>query len=353
VSHQPERKHKNCLNCGVLVKGRYCQRCGQENIETKQSAWSLIKHFVFDLFHFDGKFFHTLGMLFGKPGMVAREYVSGKRTKHLDPIRMYLFTSAVFFLIFFSLNTYQPREKGLERILSKSERMDAVMELNRRKDSLRPMEKQAWNALLDSSLIVELKKDTSQPSDSTVYFNGNPYRVSWQVDSTWYEPPPNGESWIARVMAEKTRRILQENRNDPEEGFKKIGLEIYHRLPYILFVSLPFFALILKLIYLRRNRFYYTDHIIFTLYHYIFSFLLMLLLTGFLELFEMSQRKIFGWLTGLCVVYWFYYLYKGLRFFYGQSRLKTMGKFLLLNILGLVVFIFLFVVFAFFTFFEF
>ncbi|MGV3656323.1 MAG: DUF3667 domain-containing protein [Chitinophagaceae bacterium] len=56
---------------------------------------------MYDIFHFDGKFFDTLKYLFFWPGGVAKEYVKGRRNRYLDPIRMYLFTSAVFFLIFF------------------------------------------------------------------------------------------------------------------------------------------------------------------------------------------------------------------------------------------------------------
>ncbi|RYZ28031.1 MAG: DUF3667 domain-containing protein [Chitinophagaceae bacterium] len=77
VSHQPERKEKNCLNCGATVAGRYCQACGQENIVHKQSAWGLITHFVYDIFHFDGKFFDTLKRLLFKPGLVPKEYIAG------------------------------------------------------------------------------------------------------------------------------------------------------------------------------------------------------------------------------------------------------------------------------------
>ena len=103
MSHRPERKEKNCLNCGTTVIGRYCHVCGQENHPTSQSVWGFITHFVSDIFHFDGKFFSTLRQLLFRPGKIPREYVEGKRTRYLDPVKMYLFTSAFFFLIFFTV----------------------------------------------------------------------------------------------------------------------------------------------------------------------------------------------------------------------------------------------------------
>ena len=38
-----------------------------------------------------------------KPGYLTLEYMRGKRQSYLHPIRMYVFTSAFFFIIFFSL----------------------------------------------------------------------------------------------------------------------------------------------------------------------------------------------------------------------------------------------------------
>jgi hypothetical protein len=103
VSHSKLRTDKTCLNCGAEITGRYCTACGQENIEPKQTVWHLIQHFLSDITHFDGKFFITVKDLFAKPGFLSKEYMLGRRVSYLDPIRMYIFTSAIFFLIFFAL----------------------------------------------------------------------------------------------------------------------------------------------------------------------------------------------------------------------------------------------------------
>ena len=104
VSNHQERKEKNCLNCNAEVAGRFCQICGQENIEPKESFWVLATHFLHDMTHFDGKFFSTLKFLLFKPGFLSKEYLKGRRTSYLHPIRMYVFTSAIFFLIFLFLS---------------------------------------------------------------------------------------------------------------------------------------------------------------------------------------------------------------------------------------------------------
>lgn len=103
MSHRPQRKEKDCLNCGTIVQGHYCQNCGQENIEPKETFWGMVTHFFYDITHFDGKFFVTLKDLFFKPGFLSAEYIRGRRVTYLHPIRMYIFTSALFFLVFFTV----------------------------------------------------------------------------------------------------------------------------------------------------------------------------------------------------------------------------------------------------------
>lgn len=81
----------------------YCHICGQENKVHKESAWHLVTHFFNDITHFDGKFFSSLKYLISRPGFLSKEYSHGRRADYLNPVRMYVFTSAIFFLIFFSL----------------------------------------------------------------------------------------------------------------------------------------------------------------------------------------------------------------------------------------------------------
>src|SRR5688572_12792493 len=106
MSHLRERKDKNCLNCGTHVHGKYCHVCGQENIEPKESFWHLVTHFFNDITHFDGKFFHSLKYVLFRPGKLPLEYIKGRRASFLNPIRMYVFTSAVFFILFFAAKDF-------------------------------------------------------------------------------------------------------------------------------------------------------------------------------------------------------------------------------------------------------
>lgn len=125
-----------------------------------------------------------------------------------------------------------------------------------------------------------------------------------------------------------------------------------HRLPYILFVSLPLFALILKLLYFRHRQLFYVDHGIFTIYHYIFSFILLLVFFSLNKLNNYLNWEFINILGAIIFLSGGFYLYKSMRNFYKQRRAKTVIKFLLLNMAGLVMMVLLFAVFVLFSVFE-
>jgi hypothetical protein len=347
VSHQPERAEKNCLNCGADVAGRYCQACGQENIVPHQSFRHLLQHFIFDLFHFDGKFFETLKFILFRPGRVPRAFISGKRISYLDPIRMYLFTSAIFFLIFSSFNKPHNSRGTVSGTLSRMERYDVASDF-----ASRPSDSAARRllpALLDSSLSVVFDKDTMEYPDSLIRYNGRIY--SFVVKPKDSVRAHNfdidfGNNWFGRMIRKRVDHFNERFEEDRKEANRAFQQDLLHRMPYLLFFSLPFFALLLKLMYLRRKQFFYADHLVFTLYHYIFNFILLLVMI------IIARINTGGWMIGSLLIYalmlaGLFSLYKGMRNFYQQSRGRTIVKFLLVNLIGFFMFALLAVLFIF------
>jgi hypothetical protein len=99
MSHKKYRAETNCLNCGAQVLGRFCQNCGQENIETKENFFHMVTHVIGDFFHFDSKFFRSLKPLFIKPGFLTKEYWEGKRMHYIHPLRLFFFVTIVMVII--------------------------------------------------------------------------------------------------------------------------------------------------------------------------------------------------------------------------------------------------------------
>jgi hypothetical protein len=134
----------------------------------------------------------------------------------------------------------------------------------------------------------------------------------------------------------------------PEEREKLLDdvLERFkHSFPKLLFVSLPFFAFFLWLLYFRRKEFYYADHGIFAVHIYCAIFIF-ILLSYFLEAMrDTSGRSIFSWLRAGLVVYGVYFIYKAMRNFYGQGRYKTLVKYIALSGMTSVVMTILVIIF--------
>lgn len=314
VSHSRERNEANCLNCDTQVVGRFCHVCGQENIEPRESFVGLVTHFFNDITHFDGKFFTTVGKLVRKPGLLPVDYMNGRRARYLHPIRMYLFTSALFFLVFYSY-TY------------------------------------------DS--IFNVKSIGSPPPVAMA----DPYTLELNVLNKKYPsiaaydsiqrtlPAAEKHNWVERKLVR--RSITMGNRyNNNVEGFlKDLSYGLLHSLPSLLFVSLPLFALLLKMLYARR-RFVYADHAIFLVFLYIFLFLLFITFIALDSVFSVFNKDVGSMLLFGAIVYAIIYFGLSMKRFYSQGWGKTTLKFLTFNLLAFFIVLVLFIVFLLLTFFK-
>jgi hypothetical protein len=352
VSHSKIRSEKLCLNCGTETTGRYCPACGQENIEPKQTVWHLITHFFSDLTHFDGKFFLTVKDLFAKPGFLSREYMTGRRAGYLDPIRMYIFTSAVFFLIFFSLVDVKRVHVGKdlkEEIQNDPDLQALVGSAKSTRDTLRIINQ--YNLKVNPFININYDSAGKKPDEHTRLKTR--YRSFAAYDSAQQSLPPSiRDGWLRRNYQAKKIEIVQRVNDDPGVFFKELLNNFVHTLPKMLFISLPVFALLLKLLYVRRKQFYYVDHGIFSVHLFIFTFLVLLVYFSVIKLHGDTGWSWLKWVIAAIVIYPFVYYYKAMRRFYGQRRAKTILKYFLLFILASVVELIIFLGFALFTLIE-
>lgn len=407
MSHFKERKEKNCLNCGAEVAGRYCQVCGQENAEPKESFWHLIIHFFNDITHYDGKFLSTVKYLLFRPGFLTAEYARGRRLSYLHPIRMYVFTSAFFFLIFFSfINKHEEEKKdGLEglkeELATKQEELkkfrnmnaltdDAVMlraiqtnisghekeiahlsasiekqEKGVTKDSLLALEENndfkvavpSLKGVFDSVRLVmdsvseAQKRDTARARKLREVNDLDFLNFEFYKDEATYKaiqnelPPDRRDGLVESAFKLRLLHWHDKQKQDGKKAYSALLDRFKHSFPTILFISLPIFAFFLKMLYIRRKQFYYADHGIFAIHSYCALFILMLLYYG-LDGLDIKWTW-WGWdiLKAGTIIYMIYYVYKAMRFFYAQDRLKTFIKYLLLAWMTSIIMLLLIIVF--------
>lgn len=398
MSHLKERKEKICLNCNAELHGRYCHLCGQENLEPKETVWHLVTHFFNDITHFDGKFFETVKLLLRKPGFLSLQYMAGKRATYLNPIRMYVFTSAIFFIVLFSLRgtkgimeervdkeglvELRQRKAKLETRLVKADAEDKqdlqrrVSKIDRQMTAIKHVygdstvrkfdDEELGQVLVedikDSLQRYDLPKDvreklnkqiTEQKDEENYSFFGlNPghFKSVEEYNAAQQKLPADlRDGWLTRVTMRKLIHLTMAYHED-KKGFKEHMKEnILHSFPKILFVTLPIFALILNILYFRHKQYYYVNHGIFTIHVYCATFILLLLYILVQKLADVVDAR---WFTIICtlimIAIWFYiliYLYKAMRGFYKQRRFKTFLKYFITCFIAFVINTIVFVLF--------
>ena len=143
-----------CLNCenSISEEDNFCSRCGQVNDLKKVSLKQYLSAYFDDFLSFDSRLLNTIVGLIFKPGFVTKNYVDGKRMSYVNPFKLYIQITILFFLligIFGTIDKFKPvthnttdivpelnAEKGREVLDSiKSETLKELEENNVQIDS--------------------------------------------------------------------------------------------------------------------------------------------------------------------------------------------------------------------------
>jgi len=330
-----ENSLQHCKNCSTEIDGKFCHFCGQRYHDHKESFGELVYEFASDFLHFDSRFFKTVFPLLFSPGKLTKSYNEGKQRSQFHPIRLYLFSSFVYFFLFFTFNDVEKntRNKGdLSDIKAKS---DSV--LNIALDSLRKsknVEVQQIDSIFSPS---NGKNKVLAYNDSSTNFS---FSITKGVDSLMNKnvtpekylesqkllPKKERAGFLERIITVKLLKLNLEDRDGRNEFFRKALATFLHNIPKMLFLLLPVFALLLKLLYIRRKEFFYVDHAILSLHFFSFIFLLLILSNYILN-------KIFGTtsFSGFAALWISVYLYMAMKKLYGQGWMKTLVKYVALG----------------------
>lgn len=305
------RENKHCLNCGHFVPDIYCSHCGQPNTEAKLTLKDLLHDFIHMLTHFDGKFFKTLRVLFTRPGFLTRAYLEGKRRQYLPPVQMYVFTSAVFFFIFYTIMLDIPDSAEIISDGSAGRHMDSTGMAFKITDA-----------------------DSSSFSRETT-----PEQYIREQEAL---PEEKRDGMIDRKIKLTQLKIDKNIRVDGEKAFYEMVHSFLKNFPKLLLISLPLMALILNLFFYRNKSFTYVSHLIFLLHLYIFTLVALLISYFFTQLNGWTSWSIFNWLAVITHIWILYYGYRSMRNLYETSKWKARLQYLILLISGFVILTLLF-----------
>jgi hypothetical protein len=279
----------NCLNCSHPVSGHFCMHCGQENEDRNVALKLLLADLLSDVISFDSKLFRTVLPLLFRPGFLTNEYNAGRRVRYLAPLKLYLTLSVLFFLVF----SWRP-PIPLSSMVSFDDKPRA----------------QAAKKHHDALVI-------SGPGDDQYNFS----TLTLKQYDAMQRDPKRHDSHIEQFFIRHAIKVHQ-NPTALVQGF-------LDDIPKVMFLLLPVFAGLYKLVYLRSKRLY-VEHLIFLLHCHAVAFLVMTLL-----LFVPP-----GWPDILLIGGLVLYLLVALKVVYKQSWLKTMVKFGLLSFNYLLLLVF-------------
>ena len=304
------RKENNCLNCGAEVTGKYCSKCGQLNRVPQMQVSDLFHEVLHSIIHFDGKFFETTKLLITRPGFLTTEYISGKRSKYLPPVQMYLFTSAIFF---FLLNTFFLEPPNPEQETSAPDKQK-----------------------IENSIKVDFSGS-----------NKNFESVEAYIQTQHSLPEAKRDGFLKRYVKTQEIRINKKFKENPRKAFTELMDNFIHSFSSLLFVSLPLMTIWFKLIFFKRKEFNLVDHFIFIAHNYIFCYV-----TMFLNVILKSPASINGLafienIAMLVFIWILYYGYKSMKIVYQLTRRQAIWKFGLTLTGSLFIFSFLFIIYLF------
>ncbi|GAB2527947.1 DUF3667 domain-containing protein [Rufibacter soli] len=319
------RKYPICTNCDyVFTKEQpdnFCPSCGQENhdlnVPFKHVALELLEGTI----HYDSKFWITLKYLLFYPGKLTNEFHRGRRMGYVPPIRLYVFISFIFF---FLLSLRAGHLKGGEHTLRSDlqltpsiavDSLDAFANVPGASDSLRKkLGEKGINP--DSLLVTNSKQEEEQLSK----LDSIPSHASkGRLDSALTAYGVSSHNWITRGALQKAADFQRLTKNE-------LALKALKYFSVMMFVLMPVFALLLKLVFLRARR-YYMEHLIFSIHLHCFYFMLYILYM--LSLYLFTSFDLFGWANLLGLLYLFF----GLKRVFRRSNLRTVvNMFVLLSL---------------------
>jgi len=87
-----------CRNCGATLDGAFCAACGQRSVPINPTVSELAGDAWNELSGYDGRIAATFRNLL-RPGQLTVDYLQGRRSRYLSPVRLYLIASLVYFLV--------------------------------------------------------------------------------------------------------------------------------------------------------------------------------------------------------------------------------------------------------------
>lgn len=334
MKQTPMQQSKYCLNCHypIASNSKYCHQCSQKVTDGRITFGELFREFIGTIFNWDSRFFQTVSALL-VPGKLTTEYFKGRHRRFVHPLRIFLVMTLGLVAIF-SFSIHDEIQDSFQFGNSIEKRKDKVFryELLQEMDSIKQVTASEFsNAAVSEGLDTlvnrmfqgkkQLEKDSIEldaidfsgkeaikvATDDLLNLTVNEIIEKYKVEGYW-----------ERLEVGQEIRLMKDNQS--------FGLYLLHNVSWMIFFMMPFLALILKLLYIRRGYFY-IEHLIFSFHTHSFVFLvyIIMILSSYYEIGE-------SWVDSIGLVAICGYLYFAMKRVYNQNWFKTLVKYFIVSI---------------------
>ena len=350
-----------CLNCGhpLDISDKYCPNCSQANSTKKLVLRDFWDEFFSSLINYDSKLIKTLYAMLLRPGTITKDYVNGKRITYTNPFRFLLSLAFLYLLLFSYGNNFSnlddldlknkfQKTSPISYAYKESDSTDAKKQTEEalgHLDSLKNLERipipgmqnmDSLGYLINQGIKEEARKDSLMRANPRKYFQELQSEDSGSFvermvffftylrkDSVrTFEDAQNKfgakQTWKNKMAFNGSKSSLK--------AIEQPGTYLNNtiaKLPFVIFFFLPLFTVFIWMAYIRK-KYTYTDHLIFSFHNQSLLFILLILSLIIDTIFNTASAGIFLLIFG-------FYLYKAMRRFYGQGRIKTIIKYVFLN----------------------
>lgn len=280
------RKFAQCPNCGYTFEevNNYCPSCGQENHNLNVPLKHLLVEFFEGTLHFDTKVWRTLKLLVLKPGLLTEKFNIGQRASYVPPFRLYVFVSLIFFFTLALTSKSSVQVTDTDDKASSTQTMLPGVAIN--PGSIKSVESET--RVEHPKELKKLTLDTKQAEEIKTKLVEDGFKTS---------------------VAQKFAYFVSDSEQSKQKLFKNLS--------FMMFLLLPFFALVLHLYFRRQGR-NYVEHLMFSIHLHTFYFIMLIVamvIGQLLPTFDFNYIVIA--LMGA-------YLYFAMRQVYRQTHLRTL-----------------------------
>jgi hypothetical protein len=365
-SKLPAQPLTHCENCGAPLTGEFCSQCGQHAIDYRRSILRVVLDAADSFLNWDTKFLQTLKLLLLRPWQLTNDFNTGRRARYVHPLRLYLIASLIFFLMARAINwdssgpielTTQDRVElvaSLGKLTApdspltpeQRERVEAARtKLSEGQGVLTEQEraelKTVFREFLKSTLRKKLdpgeraKMSTAiasipEPPDPVIETKPGDHPVSAtpkprKKDPLHFTMGKEGEKktpfalWLERQVKEKIG----------EDGAKLRPFldTLRNNIPVMMLCCIPLFAFVLKILYIRKQR-YYVEHLVHALHIHTFLYVAVVITSLAAMGATRTAPALHGLVVGLMSCAILIQIFRSIRHVYKQGWFFTTVKFL-------------------------